>query len=92
MHSWFSVSHAWLAVGLAGQLAFGSRFVWQWIASERARQVVIPRGFWILSLLGGATLLVYAWHRKDLVFVLGQAAGLLIYGRNLGLMSASQTR
>ena len=34
MASWFTIPHAWLAIGFAGQLAFGSRFIWQWIASE----------------------------------------------------------
>jgi lipid-A-disaccharide synthase-like uncharacterized protein len=44
---------------------------------------VVPRPFWYLSLAGGAVLTVYALHRRDPVFVLGQGAGLLIYARNL---------
>jgi lipid-A-disaccharide synthase-like uncharacterized protein len=89
MSSWFTLSHAWLVVGFAGQLAFGSRFLWQWIASERARAVVVPPSFWVLSIVGGIALLVYAVHRKDPVFVLGQGMGLLIYVRNLFLHRAS---
>jgi lipid-A-disaccharide synthase-like uncharacterized protein len=38
---------------------------------------------WYLSLAGGAVLLGYAIFRRDPVFVLGQAGGLLIYSRNL---------
>ena len=30
-----------------------------------------------------ATLLAYAIHRRDPVFIIGQAAGLLVYARNL---------
>jgi lipid-A-disaccharide synthase-like uncharacterized protein len=36
--------------------------------------------------LGGATLLAYAIHREDPVFILGQGVGLFIYLRNLWLI------
>jgi len=39
----------------------------------------------------GATLLAYAIHRRDPVFVIGQAFGLLVYGRNLALVRGSGT-
>jgi lipid-A-disaccharide synthase-like uncharacterized protein len=42
--------------------------------------------FWWLSLMGGTTLLVYAIHRRDPVFVVGQSLGLLVYARNLLLV------
>ena len=76
---------AWYALGFLGQVTFGSRFFVQWFMSERARRVVIPRVFWYLSLLGGVTLLAYALHRRDPVFAIGQAAGLVVYVRNLVL-------
>lgn len=44
---------------------------------------MIPRAFWFLSLGGGLVLLAYAIHRNDPVFILGQATGLFIYGRNI---------
>ena len=75
--------HLWLGIGLLGQSLFFMRFLVQWIASERQRVSVVPRAFWYFSLLGGTTLLVYAIHQRDFVFTLGQALGLLIYGRNL---------
>ncbi|WP_348827480.1 lipid-A-disaccharide synthase N-terminal domain-containing protein [Halomonas sp. RT37] len=76
----------WLAVGFLGQALFSARFVVQWIASERAKRSVVPVAFWFLSLVGGMTLLVYAIHRRDPVFVLGQGTGLFIYLRNLTLL------
>jgi lipid-A-disaccharide synthase-like uncharacterized protein len=36
---------------------------------------------------GGGLLLVYAIYRKDPVFILGQATGLVVYVRNLMLRS-----
>jgi len=76
----------WLLVGFAGQGLFSLRFLVQWIQSERARRSVIPLGFWYLSIAGGVALLAYAIHRLDPVFIAGQAAGLVVYSRNLALV------
>jgi len=73
----------WLIIGFAGQVCFSSRFLVQWLASERLKKSVIPNAFWYLSILGGMALLSYALYRKDPVFILGQSTGLLIYFRNL---------
>lgn len=73
----------WLGIGLIGQILFSVRFFIQWIASERQRRSVIPRAFWYFSLAGGFVLLAYAIRRADPVFIIGQASGILIYGRNL---------
>jgi len=76
----------WLAVGAGGQAMFSARFLVQWIASERRRTSVVPVSFWWFSIAGGALLLAYALHRGDPVFIVGQAAGLAVYGRNLVLL------
>ena len=78
----------WLAFGMASQLVFTARFLVQWIASERARKSIVPVAFWYFSLAGGITLLAYAIHRRDPVFILGQSMGVLIYLRNLWLIHA----
>ena len=78
----------WIGIGFAGQLLFTSRFLVQWIASERRRESVVPVAFWWFSLAGGATLLSYALWRHDPVFILGQAMGLVVYARNLALIHA----
>ena len=77
------ISLPWLIVGLTGQVFFSARFIIQWIYSEINKKSIIPTAFWFFSILGGITLLLYAIHRKDPVFILGQSAGLLIYARNL---------
>jgi lipid-A-disaccharide synthase-like uncharacterized protein len=78
-----TVDQVWLSVGLLGQAFFSARFLVQWIASERAKQSVIPVQFWYWSIGGGVTLLAYAIYRLDPVFILGQGAGLFVYARNL---------
>lgn len=74
---------AWTALGLASQACFFMRFLLQWIASEKRQESVIPISFWYWSLGGSAGLLLYAWHVRDPVFLLGQSTGFLIYIRNL---------
>ncbi|MEE8444198.1 MAG: lipid-A-disaccharide synthase N-terminal domain-containing protein [Alphaproteobacteria bacterium] len=73
----------WLVIGFLAQGLFFMRFFVQWIASERQRRSIIPVAFWYFSLAGGTTLLAYAIHRQDPVFIVGQGAGLIIYSRNL---------
>jgi lipid-A-disaccharide synthase-like uncharacterized protein len=73
----------WLIIGFLGQALFSMRFLVQWWASERERRSVIPLAFWFFSVAGGITLLGYAIYRQDPVFIVGQAAGLIIYTRNL---------
>ena len=76
----------WMALGFAAQAMFASRFLVQWIASEKTGRSVMPIAFWFLSLGGGVLLLTYAIKRRDPVFIAGQAAGLLVYARNLVLI------
>ena len=76
----------WAYIGIIAQALFTGRFVVQWIASERAGRSVIPFSFWLLSIGGGLLLLVYALYRRDPVFILGQAFGVLIYFRKLSFV------
>jgi len=73
----------WIGIGLTAQFMFSMRFLVQWVATERARASVIPETFWYFSFFGGLLLLAYACYRVDPVFIIGQAAGLVIYSRNL---------
>lgn len=73
----------WIALGFMAQLLFTGRFLVQWIASERQNRMVIPIAFWFFSIGGGVLLLIYAIHRRDPVFIAGQAFGVFVYARNL---------
>jgi lipid-A-disaccharide synthase-like uncharacterized protein len=82
----FDIEPIWLAIGFAGQALFSARFIVQWIVSERVGRSVIPLAFWLFSVGGGITLLIYAIHRMDPVIIAGQAGGLVVYARNLWLI------
>ena len=68
-----------LVIGFVGQGLFASRFIFQWIYSERKGESSIPIIFWYLSIFGGIGLLTYAIFRKDPVIISGQLFGILIY-------------
>lgn len=69
--------------GSAGQVIFTFRFVVQWFYSWRRHESVLPRGFWIISLIGSGVIVAYGIFRKDPVLILGQSFGFLAYIRNL---------
>ena len=73
----------WVCFGLAAQMMFAMRFILQIIASERVKRSIVPETFWYFSFAGGLGLLLYAIHKVDPVFMLGQALGLGIYARNI---------
>jgi lipid-A-disaccharide synthase-like uncharacterized protein len=86
------VSMVWVAIGLGGQVAFFGRMLIQWIVSERKRESVVPEAFWWLSLSGGVCLFTYFVWRQDIVGVLGQTTGVVIYARNLRLIHKRRRR
>ncbi len=88
---WMTAEHVWLLIGFAGQGLFASRFIIQWIRSERAGRSVMPVAFWYFSLLGGLVTLAYAIYKEDPVFITGQATGLLVYMRNLFFIRREKT-
>jgi lipid-A-disaccharide synthase-like uncharacterized protein len=87
-----STEQFWLSIGFLGQAFFSMRFIVQWVASEKRKESVIPVAFWFFSIGGGLTLFTYALHRLDPVFVVGEAAGTLIYTRNLYLIWRKRRR
>src|ERR1051325_838792 len=76
----------WSAIGFAGNIMFGSRFILQWLASEKKKSLVVPAYFWHLSFWGSVLNLLYALHLDSAPLLLGVAALPFIYGRNLVLL------
>jgi lipid-A-disaccharide synthase-like uncharacterized protein len=74
----------WKVVGWCGNAVFFSRFMVQWYATERLKQVVVPVVFWWLSLAGALLLFAYAlFYRRDSVFIFAYAFTWIPYVRNL---------
>ena len=71
------------AIGFLAQAFFSARILFQWILSERAKKVLSPSIFWILSILGSYLLVIYGWMRNDFSILLGQFISYYIYIWNL---------
>ena len=74
----------WTAIGWSGNAVFFSRFVVQWYATEKKKQVVIPALFWWLSLTGSLLLLLYAlFYDRHYVIIFAYLITWIPYTRNL---------
>lgn len=76
----------WVVLGFGGQIVFTGRMIVQWLVSEKKGRSVVPPVFWWMSLVGATMLIVYFGWRKDIVGILGQATGWMIYVRNLWMI------
>jgi len=82
----------WSVVGFLGQFFFFIRFFVQWLASEKKGESYIPVAFWYFSILGTILLGLYAYIRRDIVFVVASALNLVIYLRNLKLIKKNKSK
>jgi lipid-A-disaccharide synthase-like uncharacterized protein len=74
----------WLLIfGIAAQLIFTFRFIYQWLVAEKNKTSSLPLGFWYFSIVGGTLTVIYAAMRLDPVLLLGNLGGLVMYTRNL---------
>ncbi len=69
--------------GMMGQVVFTSRFVYQWLYSEKKKESVFPAGFWLLSITGATLISSYAFYLHLYPIIIGHAIGMLVYIRNL---------
>jgi len=70
-------------IGFLAQIFFAARTILQWILSERAKKVLSPSIYWILSILGSYLFFIYGWLRDDFAILLGQLISYYIYLWNL---------
>jgi lipid-A-disaccharide synthase-like uncharacterized protein len=76
----------WKLVGYFGVLMFGCRWLPQIIASRKAKQVKMPRIFWIMSVLGSLALLSYfVFGKNDSVGILSNLLPAFVAVYNLFL-------
>lgn len=81
-----------LATGYIGQALFAGRVLYQWLASERAGSVVVPRGYWGLSLAGSALVLAYGVGAHNFVYVMSVLPGTVIAYLNLRVRRQASRR
>ncbi len=77
----------WTLWGLVSQGLFFLSFVVQWYESEKRKTSVIPMEFWYLRILGALMTFIYAVARRDIVFLASTVLQIIIYSRNIHLIS-----
>lgn len=74
----------WTVIGWLANVIFSSRFIVQWYATEKRKQVTVPVLFWWLSLAGSLLLLAYAvCYDQHHVIIFAYAFPWIVYIRNL---------
>lgn len=76
---------SWGAIGWLGNACFFTRFLVQWLASERARRSVAPAAFWLLSSMGAACIALYSLERGEGALAAGALVNGVIAIANLSL-------
>ena len=90
-HRFFGLDWSYLTVlGLAGNAIFTTRFLIQWIASERQGQSVVPIAFWYWSIAGSIVLCLYFIFKREPVGILATLPNSFVYLRNLQLIKKHQ--
>jgi lipid-A-disaccharide synthase-like uncharacterized protein len=79
----------WKLVGFAGTILFGARWLAQFLASRRAGRSVVGASFWLLTLAGSSTLIIYftLGPSADSVGVVGNLLPWLTALYNLSLLT-----
>jgi len=70
-------------LGFISQVLFFMRTLIQWVLSERAKKVLSPTIYWVLSIVASYLFVIYGWFRNDFAILLGQLISYYIYIWNL---------
>ena len=71
------------AIGFAAQFFFAGRTLFQWLDSERKKEVTSPAAYWGLSVIAAYLMFVYGVLRDDFSIILGQFISYYVYLWNL---------
>ena len=84
----------YILLGWGGAALFGTRFIIQWLASEKKKESVMPESFWWISLAASFLTIAYYVHlwniklefKEFLPLVIMPSGGIVPYIRNLMLI------
>ena len=61
-----------LLFGIAGQVTYEIRSIYQLVYSYRRHQSILPLGHWVLAVIGSLMIIIYGLIRHDWVLAIGQ--------------------
>lgn len=74
--------------GFLSSIAFAGRFLIQWLASEKAKESIVPKLFWYFSFSGNLLLFVHCFLQQYFPMYFLQALHMPLALRNMNLMSS----
>src|SRR4029079_16590954 len=74
-------------LGFLSGLAFGGRLLLQWILSEIHKESIVPRSFWILTILGNLLAFTHSLIQVQYHVCLIATCNGILGWRNLNLMN-----
>jgi len=74
-----------MIIGTIGQLMLNLRYLYQWYYSEKAKESLLPLGFWVISFVASIMVVSYAYTKHDPVLLVSQGLGMMAYSRNIYL-------
>ena len=77
-------------LGFLSSIAFGIRFLVQWLQSEQAHKSIVSPLFWKISLIGNLLLLIHSFIQVQIHVCAIQACNAVISWRNLNLMQTNR--
>ena len=86
------VLNGWVLLGASGLLMLNLRYLYQWYKSEQEKESVLPMGFWIISAVASVFVVIYATYRFDIVLLVSQGMGLVVYTRDILLQAWPKKR
>lgn len=81
-----------MIIGTIGQLMLNLRYLYQWYYSEKAKESLLPLGFWVISFIASIMVVAYASIKWELVLLVSQGFGMLSYSRNIYLSAKALKR
>ncbi len=75
----------WLIFGAVSYSLFTVRYLYQSYISHHAGESLLPGPFWYISIIAAASVQLYGIYRADIVLIISQAGGLIVYIRNIML-------
>ena len=85
-------TEAIMIIGTIGQLMLNLRYLYQWYYSEKAKESLLPLGFWVISFVASIMVVSYAYIKMDPVLLVSQRLGMLSYSRNIYLSARALKR
>lgn len=73
----------WLLFGSCSYFLFTMRYLYQSWISHKEGKSLLPLPFWYISIIAALCVQIYGIYREDIVLIVSQMGGMIVYARNI---------